>query len=181
MKIVLKGNKAVYTLLAVALATILIVLSIVHPATLARNTFLANFVSHEIMAFMVVPLTITFASVSHIHLQISNMIRALETPEARRRMEQRAVPLRAEINSSAWLLFWSFVTCAVALIVKGSFSEVEYVVSLVHAVAIVVVAVNSIVLYDVHKTIFALAPHFTPEAPNAGQTESQGRSRDGEA
>jgi hypothetical protein len=100
------------------------------------------------------------------------MVRQLSNPEAQRRVEIKlAGPLRQEVNSSAWLLFWSFLVCAIALLVKGQFAETLFVISIVHAIAIVVTAINAIVLYDIHGTIFALAPALTPDTPNAKQDD----------
>jgi hypothetical protein len=176
----LKGRRIIAIIGLFALGTVLTVLTICQPHVLSDNTFLVGFVTHEIMAFLVVVLTITFASVANINLQITNMVRGLSNPEAQRRVEaQLASPLRSEVNSSAWLLFWAFVVCAVALVLKGAFSTNVYVVSGVHAVGIVVTAINAVVLYDIHKTIFALAPALTPETPNATPEESEGSPRDG--
>jgi small basic protein len=176
MKAALKRNRRVIAIVALfALGTVLGVLTICQPGALANNTFLGSFVSHEIMAFLIVVLTITFASVANIHLQITNMVRSLSAPEAQRRVEtELAAPLRREINSSSWLLFWAFVVCALALVLKGQFPENAYVVSFVHATAIVVTTINAIVLYDIHQTIFALAPALTPGTPNAKASDPAG-------
>lgn len=151
-----------------SLGTVLAVLTISYPQILSGNAMLKNFVTHEILVFLVVPLTVTFASVASMHLQLSSMIRSLSKPEARRRLEEKfGTPLRNELNSSAWVLFWAFVIGLVAVIVKGQFGANVFVVSGVHAVAIVVVVINVIVLYDVHKAIFTIAPVLTGRSADA--------------
>jgi hypothetical protein len=105
------------------------------------------------------------------------MIRRIRNPERRRRLEtDSASPLRTEINSSVWLLFWTFVVCLVTVAVKGQFETNEYVLSFAHSIAIVAVAINAIVLYDVHATIFALAPVVT-----AGKDDDEGHNTEGGA
>ena len=142
-----------------SLGTVLSVLSITHPEFLAKNKVLGDFVAGDLLVFLIVPLTVIFASVSSVHLQVSNMIRQVRRAEARQRLEEEfAKPLRNDVNSSAWVLFWSFVLCCIAICVKGQLENNLYVLSFVHSIAILAFAINALVLYDVHKTIFALAP-----------------------
>jgi hypothetical protein len=156
-----------------SLGTVLAVLTITHPEFLAANKVLGEFVSGDLLVFLVVPLTVIFASVANIHLQITGMIRQVRRAEAQQKLEAEvAAPLRSEINSSAWLLFWAFVFCCIAIGVKGQWDANAYVVSGVHSVAIVAIAINAVVLYDVHKAIFALAPVLT--ARNEGNETQRG-------
>lgn len=152
--------------------------TLLRPGLLAGNAFLKEFVNHEIMAFLVVILTITFASVANIHLAISRTQTTIRDAADRARIERQfAKPLQEETRSSAWLLFWSFAVCAVAVLVKGQFPTNQYVVSVSHGVAIIVVFINAAVLYDIYGTIFELVgvkgsedgndegPDFTDESP----------------
>lgn len=128
---------------------------------------LNDFVAGDLLVLLIVPLTVIFASVASIHLQISGMIRQVKRTEARQRLEEEfARPLREDVNSSAWLLFWTFVVCCIAIAVKGQWETNAYVVSGVHSVAIIAVAINAVVLYDVHDAIFALAPVLTARSAN---------------
>lgn len=162
-----------------ALFAILACMTIVVPSPLATNKFLDDFVSHEIMAFLIVVLTITFASVANIHLAVSRMQSGIKDAKARQGLERDfATPLKAETRSSAYVLFWAFCFCAVALVVKGQFPENAYVKSAVHSVAIVVVVINAMILYDIYRTVFALVSQpevangdgqdFTDESPPTG-------------
>ena len=140
-----------------ALMTVLLCWSIVEPAHLASNKFLDEFVSHEIMAFLIVVLTITFASVANIHLAVSRMQSGIRDAKARDELEREfATPLKAETRSSAYVLFWAFCVCACALLAKGQFPENEYVKAIVHSIAVVVVVANAMILYDIYRTVFAL-------------------------
>ncbi|TMM45343.1 hypothetical protein [Qipengyuania marisflavi] len=161
------------------LLAVLLCVTIVAPEPLAGNKFLDGFVSHEIMAFLIVILTITFASVANIHLSVSRLQGSIRSAKARVELDKSfATPLRSETRSSAYLLFWAFCLCAVALLVKGQFPENDYVKSSVHSIAIVVVVTNAIVLYDIYKTVFALVAQpeisdgetqdYSDESPPAG-------------
>lgn len=137
------------------------------PHVLANNTFLTGFVNHEIMAFLIVVLTITMASVANIHLSISRLTASVKDPERRKAIDDGvAKPLRGDIESSARLLFWSFGVCAVALVVKGEFSDNVYVVSATHGIGIVVTVTNVLVLFDIYKTVSTLASLPAPTETN---------------
>lgn len=127
------------------------------PQVLAANTFLTGFVTYEIMSFLIVILTITFASVANIHLSVSRTQTTIKDAATRKRVEENfAKPLRAETRSSAWLLFWALVICTVALFLKGEFPTNQYVLSAVHGIAVLVLITNAVVLYDIYSTVFAL-------------------------
>lgn len=157
----------------------LLCLTIVEPQPLAGNKFLDEFISHEIMAFLIVVLTITFASVANIHLAISRMQGSIKNVGAREQIEtQFAGPLKQETRSSAYLLFWVFCVCATSLVIKGQVPENAYVKSAVHSIGIMAVVINAVVLYDIYKTVFALVSlpevkrdeeqDYTDESPPAG-------------
>jgi hypothetical protein len=116
-----------------------------------------SLVTHEILAFLIVILTITFASVANIHLTISRTQTSIQDAAKRDEIERQfAKPLQAETRSSAMLLFWAFVVCLVAVLVKGEADTNKYVLSATHGIGIIVTIINAIVLYDVYGTIFAL-------------------------
>ncbi|WP_271185254.1 hypothetical protein [Maricaulis virginensis] len=150
--------------------------AICRPAWLSENSFLDSFVSHEIMAFLIVVLTITFASVANLHLSLARTIERLVTSPERRAVvdKEYAEPLRADLNSSAWLLFWAFVVCAISLVVKGQFDDNDHVVAFVHAVAVEVTIINGLVLHDIYRTVFIVikaatvsGAHDAPMEPSA--------------
>jgi hypothetical protein len=163
-----------------ALGTVLAVLTITHPEFLTANKVLNDFVAGDLLVLLVVPLTVIFASVASLHLQVSGMIRQVRRAEARERLEREfAKPLRDDVNSSAWLLFWTFVVCCVAIAVKGQWETNTYVVSAVHSIGIIAIAINAVVLYDVHDAIFALAPVLTGRNANDEGNDAAGGSGEG--
>ena len=129
------------------------------PKILAENEFLKNYVTHEILSLLAVTMTITFASVANIHLSITRSLQsAVRDPVARAAIEEKhAKPMRVEINSSAWLLFWTFAVTFIAVLVKGQFPKSDYVLSFVHGVGIVATLINLLVIRDIYRTTFYMA------------------------
>lgn len=149
--------KVVWTVLLIFGVAVVLTLSAFCPKILAENKFLVGFVTYEIMSFLIVIVTVTFASVANIHLSISKTQAGVSDEAVRKRLEEQfARPLRDDTRSSAWLLFWSMVICAIALLIKGQFPTEQHVVSAVHGVAILVLITNAVVLYDIYETVFAL-------------------------
>jgi hypothetical protein len=132
-------------------------ITLFEPNFLGTNDFLKLFVSHEILAFLIIIVTITFGSVANIHLSISRTQTTISNAETRKQVEEQfAKPLRDETQSSAWMLFWALIICVVALFIKGSCPTNMYVVSAVHGIAILVLIANAVVLYDIYGAIFEL-------------------------
>lgn len=150
-----------------------VALSFFEPRWLAQNAFLNGYVNHEILALLAVILTITMASVANIHLSITRSLQsAIKDVEKRKKVEAKAAtPLRNEINSSAWLLFWAFVVCFVVVLIKGQFPKSLTVASMVNGVGIVVTLVNLFVIRDIYKTTFYMASD--PIASGANDDQSQ--------
>jgi anaerobic C4-dicarboxylate transporter len=129
------------------------------PRILADNSFLAGYVTHEILSLLAVTMTITFASVANIHLSITRALQtAVTDPAKRAELEKKhGTPMRREINSSAWLLFWTFIVTFIAVLAKGQFHNNSYIVSLVHGVGIVATVINLLVIRDIYRTTFYMA------------------------
>lgn len=156
-----------------------IVLALFFPNILGENKFLKVFVSHELLAFLIVILIITFASVANINLAVSRTQTSIQDSESRKNIEEQfAKPLRNETQSSAWLLFWSIIICVASLITKGFWDEDIGVTSLVHGIALIILVINAVVIHDIYSTIFELigisepaddkAADHTAEGPSAG-------------
>lgn len=142
----------------IGMATVVAVLTIVHPTILAKNQFLDSFVSHEILALLIIILTITLASVGNIHLTISRLTARFNNKSEG---ELAATSARAELNSSAWSLLWSFVVCVSILLIKGSFTKIDHIVSIANGFALIILAFNMMVLHDIYTTIFDLVKQDT--------------------
>lgn len=129
------------------------------PHILASNKFLEGYVTHEILSLLSVTMTITFASVANIHLAITKTLQSsVKDPSARAKIEKtHGKPMRSEINSSAWLLFWAFLAVFVAVLIKGEWPANEYVLSSVHGMGVVATLINLLVIRDIYRTTFLLA------------------------
>lgn len=139
------------------------------PQFLACNEFLKGFVTYEIMSFLIVIVTITFASVANIHLSINKTQASVNDAAKRQHLEDNfAAPLREETSSSAWLLFWGLVICAICLFIKGQFPTNSYVVSGVHGIAVLILIMNAVVLYDIYSTVFGLVGLDNGDGQNSG-------------
>lgn len=149
--------KAAWTCVLIFGVALVATLTLFAPQVLAKNVFLQGFVTYEIMSFLIVIVTITFASVANVHLSINKTQSAIADAAKRKELEDSfAKPLRDDTASSAWLLFWGLVIVGVALGVKGQFPDSLYVVSGVNGVAVLVLVMNAAVLYDIYATVFAL-------------------------
>nr|WP_295662536.1 hypothetical protein [Polymorphobacter sp.] len=107
--------------------------------------------SIDLLALLVVILTITFASVANMHLTLNRLLIG-SAPGTR----SAADDVREEINGNAWVLFWAFVTAAIALLLKGAFAGHSSWLALTYASCIIVVTLNTIVLHDIYQAMFAL-------------------------
>lgn len=142
------------------------------PELLAANTFLKEFLNHEILALLAIILAITFASVANIHLSLNRItLRAF----GRRRAlgSESSEPVRKEINSNAWTLFGGFIVCILSLIVKGIMPENIYIVSAMNGVALTVLLLSVLVFYDIYRVIFAVvgSPISAGEEPDDGSSD----------
>lgn len=137
-------------------------MTVCEPVWLARNKFLDALMSHELVALLVVILTITFASVANIHLAISRMVRQMPDPWA---AANAAEGVRGEINSNAWTIFVAFLVALGALVIKGAWSEHVHAVAAAHAVGLTILLLNVLVLHDIYRSIFALAAANAPVPP----------------
>lgn len=142
-------------IILVSFMTVCAVATIVVPEFLAKNTFLVGFISHEILAILAVILSITFASVANVHLSLNRIVRVVFRRDWKRGI-LASEPVRKEINSNAWLLFWAFIVCIGALIVKGVLGDNVYIESSMNGIALTVLLLNVLVLHDMYKTIFAI-------------------------
>lgn len=129
-------------------------ISVCEPAWLAKNGFLLNLMTHELLGLLVVILTITFASVANIHLAISRMVSRAANRSA---AGAAANSVRREINSNAWTIFAAFLVALASLVLKGAFQDNDHVVAVAHAVGLTVIALNVLVLHDIYRSIFGLA------------------------
>lgn len=137
----------------IAAVTIGAVLTITHPSVLAKNMFLDAFISHEILALLIVILTITLASIGNIHLTLSRMVQRFEN---KAEGELAATPARDEINSSGWSLLYAFAVCVIVLLIKGGTSSNIYAQSATNGAGLIILLFYMLVLKDIYETVFDL-------------------------
>lgn len=137
----------------IACGTLVAVLTIAHPAVLAENKFLDGFISHEILALLIVILTITLASIGNIHLTLTRLVSRFEN---RAEGELAATPARDEINSSGWSLLYAFAACTLILLIKGGTTSNVYAQSATNGAGLIILLFNMLVLKDIYETVYDL-------------------------
>jgi len=143
-------------------------LAVSRPSALAENKFLDELMSPDLVAVLVIVLTITFASVANVHLSISRLVaRATNRMAA----ERAASAARKELNSNAWTIFWAFLVALIALFVNGEFPRSEMVDALTTAVCMTVILLNGLVMHDIYRSIFLLVANEQAASQEQGETE----------
>lgn len=143
-------------IILIAFGLFVAVATLCRPDFLAHNSFLAAFVSHEILALLAVVMTITFASVANIHFALNRIIGHVYAKDLDRG-QRAAAKARGELNTNAWTLFWAFIACALILVIKGIVTNNDYVTSAMNGLALGALLVNVLVFYDIYDTLFTLA------------------------
>jgi hypothetical protein len=144
-------------------------MSVSRPDLLTGNTFLSAIMGPDLVAVLVVVLTITFASVANIHLSVSRMI---ATAPDREKVQAASVRVRGQISSNAWLIFWAFLAALVALFIYGQFPKEAMVRSFSIGVCLTVVLLNGLVMHDLYRSIFILAMSAPASEANGPQSAS---------
>jgi len=139
------------------------------PELLARNKFLDALVSHELVSILVVVLTVTMASVANVHLALGRLKKSLL--QRGLDISKEIAEARTELSENAWYLFGSFCLLIVTLIIKGSVVS-DFWLSAAHSVALVILAFNLAVLYDIYVSVYMLTALDEPAHP--GQSGEDG-------
>lgn len=152
-------------------------LSASRPDILAGNEFLKQLMGPDLVSVLVVALTITFASVANVHLSISRIIAAAPKPEE---AKEAAKPVRRQLNSNAWTIFWAFLIALIGLFLYGGTNNVMA-QSFATSVCLTVVLLNGLVMHDIYRSVFILvANEEVGGAPNGGQDFTQDSPPTGE-
>ncbi len=137
--------------------SISVTLSLFFPNILANNKFLLEFSGPNMIAVLVIIMTITFASVANIGLTVSRIQGSIKDATERQRVrDEIADPLRAETRSSAWLLFAATAAAFAISLAKGWAAENIHILSLSHGLSLTILMIFGMVLYDIYSTIFEL-------------------------
>lgn len=127
--------------------------SVSWPNVLADNGFLNGLMGPDLVAVLVVVLTITFASVANVHLSIGRLVSNAADKATAMAAARRA---RSELNSNAWLIFWAFLVAMIALVLNGALPGNAHVDAVTTAVCLTVILLNGLVMHDIYRSIFLL-------------------------
>lgn len=137
------------------------ILAISEPKWVAENRFLDVFVSHEILGIMIVLLSITIAAVASINIGISRL---------RQDLAKVGVDISREANNAKHQLtinlismFVSVSLIIIILIIKGGFYDDNFVVSICHALSVVLLVFNLLILYDIYAAIYEITSFEIPD------------------
>jgi hypothetical protein len=143
-------------IITIAYVLFVAVATLCRPEFLAHNSFLSQFITHELLSLLAVIMTITFASVANMHFIVSRLV-ASAPPERQQAVTNAADGMREELDSNAWLLFWAFVAAIAFLIVKGAMGSNLFILSAMHGLGLGALLVNVLVFHDIYSTMFKLA------------------------
>jgi hypothetical protein len=150
-------NKTVARCVFICAVSVWLVLSLAAPWALSdqHNTFLKNFVNHELLAFLGVVVTITLASCTSLHLELNK----LEEAEQRRGFEPtRTAIRRSAVSLVTMLIIAVILTVAKPLVLPDDPVKQQIATSLVNGAALLIVLFNVLVLIDLTLAALKLQP-----------------------
>lgn len=140
-----------FTVSVIVAAGLVIAFTVCMPNFLAANSFLVEFINHEILNILAVIATVTIASAANIHLAFN-------------RIEERAEKIgafndaRSEVNQSAMILVWLFLATIIILVVKAISDNVFW-LSFWNGACLLILLVNVFVLIDITESVFEVTPY----------------------
>lgn len=139
------------------------------PEFFAKNSFLASFVTYEMLNILAVILTVTLASIANIHLSLNRIVKM--NFKDRAKGAARASAVRREINHDGWLLFWLFIIACGLIFLKGAFEPSDLrIMSLVNSLGLVVLLTSLLVLCDIYQVIYTIVQIDTAAPTDYGET-----------
>lgn len=136
-----------------ALITLIIGIAVVSwydPVWLSdRNTFLKEFMNHELLAVLGVIVTITLASAANLHLEFNRLEDAFGEafPEA-----------RSATKGYAYLLIALFVMALALVVLKPIIACSLHAQAVFNGAGIVIIALNILALLDLTIAVFEISP-----------------------
>lgn len=142
-------SKIIPWTILIGLATILTVISFVAPYLLDdRNTFLAGFVNHELLATLGFIVAVTLASAANVHFELNRI---------EDQTNRKFLRTRKSLGRSAYSLLFLFMLAGLVVTLKPLLpSPPSYNVALANSIAICIVFFNLSVLFDLTRTVFAI-------------------------
>lgn len=143
-------NKTVAQCSMIAAVVVWIVLSCVVPDVLSdKNTFLKGFVTHELLGFLGVIVTITLASAANLHLKLNELEEKVQ--------KQVFSKTRSMVKKSAYWLIGMLLIALLLVVIKPVVANSNTVESIFNGAALLVVF-NILVLIDLTQSAFSLEP-----------------------
>lgn len=124
-------------------------LSVCDPALLGRNKFLVDFVNHNYVSILVVIVTVSLVSITQINLEYSRV-------ERRFRVKVFEKPRRS-LNVGAFILVAILIIGMVLAFLRAQFETTLVAVSFIHSIAILTILEVIFIMYDLIRTVYALA------------------------
>lgn len=119
-----------------------------NPSIMAHNKFLVDFVNHEYINILAVIVTVSLVSVVQIHLEYTRVERRFKL-----RVFQDA---RRAVNLSALILVSLLIFGFIISFLRAQFDD-DMSKSIIHCLALLTVLEAIFVMYDLVKTVYALA------------------------
>jgi len=133
-----------------------LILSLATPWVLAdSNTFLKNFVNHEMLAFLGVVVTITLASATNLHF----VLNGLEEREQRRGFWKARAAIRRSATSLIVMLLMAIALTVAKPLVVAATPTSGVSASLFNGAALLIVLFNVLVLIDLTQAAFQVGPN----------------------
>ena len=133
----------------IVFAGVLASITVCHPKFLGENKFLLEYVNHEYINSLIVIVTVSFVSVTQIHLEYSRIERRFKT--------QVFSKARREVNAGAAILITLLFLSLPLVIVKSEYITNTFVQSTAHSLALLALVVSFLIMYDFIKTVYVLA------------------------
>lgn len=147
----------------IAFSLLVLVVSIADPQLLSNhNTFLLNFVNHELLAVLGVILAITLASAAQLHLTFNQI-------EERHHSRGGLSRTRGRVHNNAYWLIGLFAIAVALVVVKPLLDGPEWAQSLFNGAALLVLLSNILILISITQQTFWIGPHIDDDAPTNPQ------------
>ena len=144
-------NKTISYCIVIVSIGVWIILSIVEPWVLNdTNTFLRDFVNHELLNVLGVIMAITLASAANLHLEFNKIEDAAK--------KTILSGTRAKVKTSSFFMIYLFILAVVVVVVKPHFTVSEVTTSFFNGLALLIVIFNILVLVDLTKLVFSIQP-----------------------
>lgn len=149
-------NRTISWCLVIVSAAVVVVLSFTQPGFLSdRNAFMQGFITHELLSFLGVIVTVTLASAGHLHLSLNQLQESLDAHG----IVGGFARARREIKHQCMALIWLLVL-AVALVVAKPPAVTaglpEWGEALLNGAGLLLILASVLTLVDVTSTTFAL-------------------------